>query len=119
MRVERFVTVTAAERDAALAKDDVRSDDVLEAPQKRDEPASSLPRYDLKLRLADHPEIAEAINLWIAGPWTGWSAAELPRRRTIVLYQGLYKIFQLLEMGGAESPVELIWGIGVVNWRPL
>ena len=25
--------------------------------------------------------------------------AELPRRRTIVLYQGLYKIFQLLEVG--------------------
>jgi hypothetical protein len=117
MRLERFVTVTAAERDAALAKGDVRPDDVLEAPRKRGEQANASPRYDLKLRLEDHPEIAEEINLWIAGPWTEWSTAELPRRRTIVLYQGLYKIFQLLEVGGAESPIELMWGIGVVNWQ--
>ena len=73
--------------------------------------------FDLKLRLEDRPEIAAAINLWIAGPWTEWSTAELPRRRTIVLYQGLYKIFQLLEVGGTESPIELMWGIGVVNWQ--
>ena len=105
IRSERIVTVTAAERDAALAKGDVRADDVLEAPRKRGEPANAPRRYDLKLRLEDHPEIAEAINLWIAGPWTTWSTAELPRRRTIVLYQGLYKIFQLLEVGGSESPI--------------
>ena len=117
IRSERIVTVTTAERDAAVAKGDVRADDVLEAPRKRGEPANAPLRYDLKLRLEDRPEIAEAIHLWIAGPWTTWSTAELPRRRTIVLYQGLYKIFQLLEVGGSESPIELMWGIGVVNWQ--
>jgi very-short-patch-repair endonuclease len=117
IRPTRIVTVTAAERDAALAKGDVRPVDVLEAPPKRDEPANAPRRYDLTFRLDDHPEITEAINLWIAGPWTAWSTAELPRRRTIVLYQGLYKIFQLLEVGGSESPIEVMWGIGVVNWQ--
>jgi hypothetical protein len=117
IRSERIVTVTAAERDAAVAKGEVRADDVLEAPRKRGEPANALPRYDLKLRLEDNLEIAEAIHLWIAGPWTSWSTAELPRRRTIVLYQSLYKIFQPLEVGGSESPIELMWGIGVVNWQ--
>jgi very-short-patch-repair endonuclease len=116
-RAERLVTVTAAERDAALAKREVRPDDVLDAPRKRDEPDDAPPRFDLKLRLEDRPEIAAAINVWIAGPWTEWSTAELPRRRTIGLYQGLYKIFQLLEVGGSESPIELMWGIGVVNWQ--
>jgi hypothetical protein len=50
------------------------------------------------------------------GPLDG-STAELPRRRTIVLNQNLYKIFQLLEVGGSESPIEVMWGIGVVNWQ--
>jgi hypothetical protein len=89
-RSERIVTVTAAERDAAVAKGDVRAADVLEAPRKRGEPANAPLRYDLKLRLEDRPEITEAIHLWIASPWTTWSIAELPRCRTIVLYQGLY-----------------------------
>jgi AAA domain len=116
-RPERIITVTAVARDAALAAGEVRLDDVLEAPRKRGEPDTAPPRYDLKLRLEDHPEIGAAINLWIAGPWAEWSTAELPRRRTIGLYQGLYKTFQLLEVGGSESPIELMWGIGVVHWQ--
>jgi hypothetical protein len=116
-RSERLVTVTAAQRDAALASGEVRPDDVLEAPRKRNEPDDAPPRFDLKLRLEDRPQIASAINQWIAGPWTEWSTAELPRRRTIALYQVLYKIFQLLEVGGTESPIELMWGIGVVHWQ--
>jgi hypothetical protein len=117
VRSERLITVTATERDAAIAKGEVRPDDVLDAPRKRGEPEAAPPRFDLKLRLDDRPAVADAINLWIAGPWTMWSAAELPRLRTITLYQVLYKIFQLMEVGGAESPIELMWGIGVVHWQ--
>jgi hypothetical protein len=117
VRNELLVTVMAAERDVALAKGEVRPNDVLDAPRKRGEPENAPPRFDLKLRLEDRPAVGEAIQHWIAGPWTAWSAAELPRRRTIALYQVLYKIFQLLEVGGAESPIELIWGIGVIHWH--
>jgi very-short-patch-repair endonuclease len=117
LRSHRLVTVTAAQRDEALAKTEVRADDVLEAPRKRGEPENAPPRFDLKLRLEDRSEVAAAIEAWIAGPWTQWSAEEIPRRRTISLYQSLYKIFQLLEVGAAESAVEFIWGIGVVNWQ--
>ena len=117
VRSERLVTVTARERDTALAKGEVRPGDVLDAPRKRGEPDNAPPRFDLKLRLQDRPMIIEAISLWITGPWGAWSAAETPRRRTITLYQVLYKIFQLLEVGGAESQIELMWGIGVVHWQ--
>ena len=117
VRSERLITVTAAQRDAALESGEVRADDVLEAPRKRDEPDHAPPRFDLKLRLEDRPQILVAINLWIAHPWTEWSTAELPRRRTIALYQLLYKIFQLLEVGGSESQIELMWGIGLVHWQ--
>jgi very-short-patch-repair endonuclease len=41
----------------------------------------------------------------------------LPRRRTIALYQQLYKVFQIVELGGNESPIEVIWGVGVVHWQ--
>jgi hypothetical protein len=117
VRSERLVTVSGAERDAALARGDVRPDDVLEALPTRDESDRAPLSFDLKLRLEDHPEIVAAINRWIADAWTEWATAELPRRRTIALYQVLYKIFQLLEVGGADSPIELMWGIGVVHWQ--
>jgi hypothetical protein len=117
IRSERLITVTAVEKDAAIASGAVRADDVLEAPRKRGEPADAPLRYDLKLRLEDRPEILEQIHRWIAGPWTDWSTSELPRRRTISLYQRLYKIFQLREVGAAESPIEVIWGIGGVDWQ--
>lgn len=116
-RAYLLVTVLATERDAALAKGEVRADDVLEAPRKRGEPENAPPRFDLKLRLEDRPAVAAAIDAWIAGAWAIWSAEEMPRRRTIALYQQLYKIFQLLEVGTAESPIELMWGIGVVHWQ--
>lgn len=117
IRTERMVTVSAAERDMALAKSEVRPDDVLEAPRKRSEPKNAPVRFDLTLRLEDRPKLGQAITAWIAETWTPWSVAELPRRKTIALYQVLYKIFQLLEVGAAESPIELIWGIGVVHWE--
>jgi len=115
-RSQRLVTVTVVERDVALANRDVRPDDIMEAPRKRDEPPDA-PRYDLTLRLEDRPEVAAAIGSWIAGPWSAWATEELPRRRTIALYQQLYKVFQMVEAGGNESPIEVNWGIGVVHWQ--
>ena len=111
------MTVDAARRDEALAKAEVRPDDVLVAPRKRGEPDNAPPRFDLKFRLEDRPDTAKAIDEWIAGPWTQWAAEEIPRRRTIKLYQQLYKVFQLLEVGAAESSIELMWGIGSANWQ--
>jgi hypothetical protein len=117
VHAKRIITVAASERDAALANGEVRPDDVMEAPRKRDEPKDTPVRYDLTLRLEDRPQIQEQVNAWVQGPWTDWSKTEIPRRRTIALYQSLYKVFQLVEVGGADSPIEVIWGIGVVHWQ--
>jgi very-short-patch-repair endonuclease/transcription elongation GreA/GreB family factor len=116
-RSQRLVTVTAVERDAALSASEVRSDDIVEAPRKRDESPEAPPRYDLTFRLEDRPKVAAAIDSWISGPWAVWATEELPRRRTIALYQQLYKVFQMVEVGGNESPIEVIWGVGVVHWQ--
>lgn len=116
-RTQRILTVTAVERDVAFAQGEVRAEDIMEAPRRRDVPPDAPPLYDLTLRLEDRPAITSAIETWIAGPWAQWATEELPRRRTIALYQQLYKVFQLVEVGGAESPVEVVWGIGVVQWK--
>jgi hypothetical protein len=116
-RSQRIVTVTGVERDVALAQKTVHPEDVMEAPRKRDDPPDSPARYDLTFHLDDHQDVADAISVWIAGPWTAWATEELPRRRTIALYQQFYKVFQMVEIGGNESPVEVIWGIGGVHWQ--
>lgn len=117
IRTEHIVTVSGSERDIALSTGRVRPDDVLQAPRKRGEGENVPQKFDLKLRIEDRPELLPAINKWIENAWSPWSIAELPRRRTIALYQVLYKVFQLMEVGGAESPIELMWGIGIVNWQ--
>jgi very-short-patch-repair endonuclease len=117
IHVKRIVTVAASERDVALENGEVRADDVMEAPRKRGEAESTPVLYDLTLRLEDRPQIQQQVNEWIQGPWADWSKAEIPRRRTIALYQSLYKIFQLVDVGGADSTIEVIWGIGVVHWQ--
>lgn len=116
-RPQRILTVTAVERDAALSKGEVRIEDIMEAPRRRGEPHDAPPRFDLTLRLADRPAVSSSIEIWIAGPWAVWATEELPRRRTIALYQQLYKVFQLVEVGGAESPIEVVWGVGLVQWE--
>jgi hypothetical protein len=116
-RPQRILTVTAAERNTALAQGEFRHEDIVEAPRRRDAPPDAPPLFDLTLRLEDRPAIASAIEMWISGPWTLWATEELPRRRTIVLYQQCYKVFQLVEAAGAESPIELVWGVGVVKWE--
>lgn len=115
-RSQRLVTVTAAERDRALAGGEVRAEDVADAPRRRDAPPDEAPRFDLTLRLCDRPKIVTAIETWKAGPWTTWATEEMPRRKTIALYQRLYKIFQMVEVGG-ESKIEVMWGVGVVHWE--
>jgi hypothetical protein len=116
VRTQRIRTVAAVERNVALSQSEVRPEDIMEAPRRRDAPPGA-PLFDLTLRLNNRPAIASAIEQWISGPWTVWATEELPRRRTIALYQQLYKVFQLVEAGGAESPIEVVWGIGVVQWE--
>lgn len=117
IRDYRLVTVSIAQRDAALAKGAVRAEDVSEVPRKRDVPETTPPKFDLKLRLEDRPALRSAIKEWIDGPWTDWYVEEIPRRQTIALYQRLYRVFQLLEVGSSESSIELIWGVGLVRWQ--
>jgi very-short-patch-repair endonuclease len=109
-RLRRPTNGLIVERTGALTHADARSDHMI-ALRRRDE------MREASVRLEGQPAIASAIQSWIAGPWAAWATEEMPRRRTIALYQQLYKIFQMVDSGVADSPVEVIWGIGVVRWQ--
>jgi hypothetical protein len=48
--------------------------------------------------------------------WLPWSVAERPVRRSLALYQKLFEVTQLAEMGGGDPPFELVWGMGHARW---
>jgi AAA domain len=107
-RSRRPTNGLVVERAGTLTHADARSDEVA---RRREE------MREVSVYLEGQPATASAIQSWITGPWATWATEELPRRRTIALYQQLYKIFQMVDSGVADSPVEVIWGIGVVRWR--
>jgi len=116
-RSRRSVTADGGNRDLAVANGEVLPEDVAETSAKGDGPPDASPRFELTLRLDRQPEIAAKIGDWITTQWSKWAADEPRRRATISIYQQLYKLFQMLEVGGYENPIELIWGIGLVHWK--
>ncbi len=107
--------MSPAERAALIAADRAAEEDFAPVPAR--EGAEGHGDHDLRLRFADQPGLAEALDRYRAGPWAAWAAAEAPRRRTQALYGALYRLQQALELGGGEGAVEAVWGIGPVRWR--
>jgi very-short-patch-repair endonuclease len=105
-------TVTETERDELLASGAVRPEDVAEAI-KKDE---TIPRWDVRLRLEDRSNVKIAAETWITEQWLPWSIAELPVRRSLALYQRLFEVTQLAELGGGDKSFELVWGMGLSRW---
>jgi very-short-patch-repair endonuclease len=76
-------------------------------------------RFDgASMPLTDHPDrarIVAALEGYRREIWSAWALEERPRRQAIDLYNGLFALRQTLN-GGAEQPVELVWGVGVARW---
>lgn len=73
--------------------------------------------FDVRLRLEDRPEITQAADAYNSTVWLPWAESERPKRKSIAIYQKLFEIVQLAELGGAEQPLEIVWGIGLARWR--
>ena len=110
-RLRRPTNGLVVERAGTLTHADARSEQMIAVARRREE------LREVNVYLEGQPATASAIQSWITGPWATWATEETPRRRTIALYQQLYKIFQMVDSGVADSPIEVIWGIGVVRWR--
>lgn len=70
-----------------------------------------------RLKLADHLEIPGLFDWYLEFQWRPWAEAERPRRKTISRYKQLFALQQLLALDGAETPIELVWGVGVATWK--
>ena len=68
-------------------------------------------------RIEDHPEVREIFDWYAEYLWGPWAAAERPRRKTIARYNQLFSLQQAISSEGAETPLELAWGIGYASWR--
>jgi hypothetical protein len=65
-------------------------------------------QFDVRLRLEDRPGIAAEAEQYLSLSWLPWSVAERPRWRSVALYQKLFEVVQLLELGGTEQAIELV-----------
>jgi DNA polymerase III delta prime subunit len=62
-------------------------------------------------------EIHELFDWYVENQWTPWATAELPRRKTIHRYNQIFAIQQAIASDGADTPLELVWGIGLALWK--
>ena len=67
--------------------------------------------------LKDHLEIKHLFDSYVENQWAPWAAAERPRRKTITRYNQLFSLQQAISSEGAETPLELVWGIGYAAWK--
>jgi very-short-patch-repair endonuclease len=63
-------------------------------------------------------EIRELFDWYVENQWLPWSATEQPRRKTIHRYNQIFALHQVIAEEGADTPLELVWGIGIAIWKP-
>jgi very-short-patch-repair endonuclease len=62
-------------------------------------------------------EIRELFDWYVENLWLPWAQAELPRRQSIHRYNQVFSVHQAIASDGADTPLELIWGIGIALWK--
>ena len=67
--------------------------------------------------IEDRPDVRELFDWYVMYQWHPWAAAERPRRKTITRYNQLFSLQQAISSEGAETPLELVWGIGYASWK--
>ncbi len=83
----------------------------LEVPEVGKQPARTL-------KIEDHPQVIAAFDSYQNEVWKPWADLEIPRRKTILLYNKLFALRQIMELDGVESQLELVWGVGYSTWKP-
>lgn len=90
-------------------------DDPTKSPQHR-EVIPDPKNAEQDLFFEDDPSLAETLQAYVEGPWHRWATVEAPRRKSISIYDKLFNLLQTIETEGAETALELVWGVGVAIW---
>lgn len=99
-----IVVTKSAEKEPTLR------DETVIAPAAHGEDPRKIDRRDV-------PQVDTLFKQYVEGVWRRWAADEAPRRRTIAVYNKLFFLQQAMEAEGAETQLELVWGIGVALWK--
>lgn len=67
--------------------------------------------------LSDNQAIKAQFDWYAEYLWKPWSQTECPRRKSISFYNKLFALQQAIASEGAETPLELVWGIGYALWK--
>lgn len=70
-----------------------------------------------RIALEEAKGIQELFDWYVEYQWTPWAGAERERRRTIKRYNQLFSLQQAIASDGAETSLELVWGIGTAVWK--
>lgn len=85
-------------------------EEIAVAPSNQGDPTRRLSRKDV-------PQVDALFQHYVKGMWNKWAADERPRRNTIATYNKLFVLHQALESEGTDTPLELVWGLGVAVWK--
>lgn len=108
----RLVQMPRTDAAKLLAERRIDAPDVMRPSRGRGEDV-----VDVRLRLDRWPDRQRAIDEYVAGPWRRWADEERPRRETIAIYDRFFSVIQTIEATGAETPSEVVFGVGMVLWR--
>jgi len=103
------------EADLLIAEGLIKVEQVLELAEQESELKPTKVR--ITRILADEPELQTLVQSYISEDWSAWATEEILRRKTINVYEQLFRVQQMLESEGAENPIEILWGLGVVRWN--
>lgn len=95
----------------------VVSDDPSREPYRRESIPHPTER-EQEINFDDAPERETAFVAYLNNHWSEWSTIEKPIRRSIGYYDKLFNLLQTIEIEGAETALELVWGMGVAVWKP-
>lgn len=116
MEVERLRPVKPPVPAAALVPWLIIPDDPTKEPRSR-ETLPNPEESEKPLRFDESATLQSHFAAYLSGPWSKWSVAEAPRRKSISIYDKLFNLLQTIETEGAETALELVWGIGVALWQ--
>lgn len=72
------------------------------------------------LSLGDFPEgktVEIQFKAYYEGEWKIWALEEKERRKSILLYSKLFLLAQKMQGNLVDSPLELVWGVGIAVWK--
>jgi hypothetical protein len=116
LELERLRPIKPPAPPAALMPWVLLSDQPSAEPGHRE----SLPNPEIPVKplvFEEIPSLVSAFETYVKGPWQKWAETEKTRRASIGIYDKLFNLLQTVETEGAETAIELVWGIGVAIWN--